>query len=198
MQRLMIRWMPYWVRLTASVALVCALMAFTTWLNESMPRLAVPTHIISGDPARLRPREPRSDPLQTPVAWPIEGGEAGDHYSRLADITRANVESLRVAWIYRTGDVSDGVKEGSGPSTAFESTPLFVNGLLYLATPSARVVALDPERGIERWAFDAHLDRASLAGDEVPCAASRPGSIRRSPNERRAVRAFFSARSTPV
>jgi len=167
MQRLMIRWMPYWVRLTASVALVCALMAFTTWLNESMPRLAVPTHIISGDPARLRSREPRSDPLQTPVAWPIEGGEAGDHYSRLADITRANVESLRVAWIYRTGDVSDGVKEGSGPSTAFESTPLFVNGLLYLATPSARVVALDPERGIERWAFDAHLDRASLAGDEV-------------------------------
>jgi quinoprotein glucose dehydrogenase len=95
------------------------------------------------------------------------GGTGGDHYSPLAEITRANVDSLQVAWIYRTGDVSDGLKEGSGPSTAFESTPLLINGLLYLATPSARVVALDPERGTERWAFDAHLDRASLAHDEV-------------------------------
>ena len=40
MQRIMIRWMPYRVRLTASLTLVCALMAFTKWLNESSPRLA--------------------------------------------------------------------------------------------------------------------------------------------------------------
>ena len=167
MQPFVIQSMPYRLRLLASMALVCALMASTMWLGESTPLLAVPDHVIHGDPSALRSREPARHTLRAPAAWPVEGGAGGDHYSELADITRANVESLRVAWIYRTGDVSDGVKEGSGPSTAFESTPLFINGLLYLATPSARVVALDPERGTERWAFDAHLDRASLAHDEV-------------------------------
>ncbi|HKV50737.1 MAG TPA: pyrroloquinoline quinone-dependent dehydrogenase [Gemmatimonadaceae bacterium] len=158
---------PYRLRIIASTALACALMAFSMWLSDSTPRLAVPDHVIQGDPAALRSRDEGRRPEGAAVLWPIEGGSGGDHYSGLAEITRANVESLRVAWIYRTGDVSDGVKEGSGPSTAFESTPLFVNGLLYLATPSARVVALDPERGTERWAFDAHLDRASLTHDEV-------------------------------
>lgn len=167
MQPFTIRSMPYRLRLIALMALVCALTASTMWLSNSTPRLAVPTHVVRGDPATLRSREPRRHSPRGVVSWTVEGGAGGDHYSELAEITRANVESLRVAWIYRTGDVSDGVKEGSGPSTAFESTPLFVNGLLYLATPSARVVALDPERGIERWAFDAHLDRASLARDEV-------------------------------
>ncbi|HEX6807577.1 MAG TPA: pyrroloquinoline quinone-dependent dehydrogenase [Gemmatimonadaceae bacterium] len=167
MQPFMIRSTPYRLRAIALMALVGALTASTMWLSNSTPRIAVPDHVVHGDPATLRPREPRRHPLSEVVAWTVEGGAGGDHYSALAEITRANVESLRVAWIYRTGDVSDGVKEGSGPSTAFESTPLFVNGLLYLATPSAHVVALDPERGIERWAFDAHLDRASLARDEV-------------------------------
>lgn len=167
MQPLTIRSRPYRLRVIALMALVCALTASTMWLSNSIPRLAVPDHVVRGDPATLRSRDPRRHSPRAVVSWTVEGGSGGDHYSELADITRANVESLQVAWIYRTGDVSDGVKEGSGPSTAFESTPLFINGLLYLATPSARVVALDPERGIERWAFDAHLDRASLARDEV-------------------------------
>src|SRR5690242_21945491 len=83
MQRLMIRWMPYWLRLTASMALVCALMAVTTWLDEPMPRLALPTHIISGDPARPRSREPGSQPLHPPGPWPVDGAHAGGHSSML-------------------------------------------------------------------------------------------------------------------
>lgn len=162
----LIRVMPWHLRVSASIALACALTASTHWLGESIPRLSVPDHVVRGDPATLRPRAADRG-LVPNGAWPVEGGAGGDHYSALAEITRANVESLQVAWVYRTGDVSDGVKDGTGPSTAFEATPIFVNGLLYLATPSARVVALDPERGIERWAFDAHLDRASLAHDEV-------------------------------
>ncbi|HKT07300.1 MAG TPA: pyrroloquinoline quinone-dependent dehydrogenase [Gemmatimonadaceae bacterium] len=160
-----IRALPSRFRVLPSLALAGALTAFTHWLGDAIPRVAVPNHVVRGDPATLRPRARHG---HTPNgAWTVEGGAGGDHYSPLAEITRANVESLQVAWVYRTGDVSDGAKEGSGPSTAFESTPIFVNGLLYVATPSARVVALDPERGTERWAFDAHLDRASLAHDEV-------------------------------
>jgi quinoprotein glucose dehydrogenase len=99
--------------------------------------------------------------------WPSNGAEGGTHYSALDEISPANVESLRVAWIFRTGDVSDGAADSSGPATAFEATPLMLDGTLYIATPSAHVIALDPERGTPRWTYDAHIDRASLAHNEV-------------------------------
>jgi len=102
-----------------------------------------------------------------PADWPSNGAEGGTHYSALDEISRSNVDSLKVAWVFRTGDVSDGVDASSGPATAFEATPLMLDGTLYIATPSARVIALDPERGTPRWTYDAHIDRVSLAHDEV-------------------------------
>ena len=111
---------------------------------------------------------PRSRAGAAPRAdWSSNGAEGGTHYSALDEISPANVESLRVAWVFRTGDVSDGVADSSGPATAFEATPLMLDGTLYIATPSARVIALDPERGTPRWTYDAHIDRASLAHNEV-------------------------------
>ena len=103
---------------------------------------------------------PRSD-------WTQNGSEGGTHYSALDDISPSNVDSLRVAWIFRTGDVSNGEAVDGGPATAFESTPLMLDGTLYVATPSAHVIALDPELGTPRWTYDAHIDRAALAHDEV-------------------------------
>ncbi len=38
--------------------------------------------------------------------------------------------------------------------TAFEATPIVVDGTLFLSTPFNRVIALDPETGQERWAYD--------------------------------------------
>jgi quinoprotein glucose dehydrogenase len=185
MRSLTVGWMPRRFRFVALVALVGALTAFTRWLSDSVVHLTVPARAMTGDPRALSGRSLARRGFDRAADWVSAGGTGGDHYSSLAEITRANVDSLQVAWIYRTGDVSDGLKEGSGPSTAFESTPLLINGLLYLATPSARVVALDPERGTERWAFDAHLDRASLAHDEVTVRGvgawidSTPGATRR-------------------
>ena len=49
-----------------------------------------------------------------------------------------------------TGDFSN----GSDRIGSFESTPLMVDGTLYLSTPFDRVIALDPETGSERWTFD--------------------------------------------
>jgi quinoprotein glucose dehydrogenase len=114
-------------------------------------------------PARARRGEgvaPRSD-------WTLNGSAGGTHYSSLDEVSRANVDSLRVAWTFRTGDVSDGEAADGGPATAFESTPLMLDGTLYIATPSAHVIALDPEVGTPRWTYDAHIDRVSLAHDEV-------------------------------
>jgi quinoprotein glucose dehydrogenase len=91
------------------------------------------------------------------VEWPAYAGSPdGSHFTPLADITRENVSSLRVAWTYRTGDVSDGT--GGRPGTNFEVTPIMLEGVLYTSTPFGRVVALDAETGRERWAFDAHVD----------------------------------------
>jgi quinoprotein glucose dehydrogenase len=88
-----------------------------------------------------------------------EGAPGGGRYSPLADITRANVKQLRVAWSYRHGDFWKGafpleVNRGS----AFESTPLVVDGRLIFTTPRNRVIALDPESGRELWTFDPRLE----------------------------------------
>jgi quinoprotein glucose dehydrogenase len=90
--------------------------------------------------------------------WQFYGGDAGGaKYSPLKQITRANVSSLRPAWIFHTGDVSDGTRWPT--RSAFESTPLVVDGVMYITTPFSRVIALDPETGKELWSFDPRLDR---------------------------------------
>lgn len=78
-------------------------------------------------------------------------------YSPLKQINRSNVSRLREAWTYRTGDMSDG---STYPSrSAFETTPLMVDGVLYLTTPFCRLIALDGDTGREIWAFDPKLDK---------------------------------------
>ena len=44
---------------------------------------------------------------------------------------------------------------------AFEATPIFVGGTLYLSTPLNRVIALDPETGKEKWSFDPAVNVAT-------------------------------------
>src|SRR5687767_14733071 len=90
--------------------------------------------------------------------WRSYGGDpGGSKYSSLRQIDRTNVARLKVAWTYRTGDVNDGKSGGS--RTAFEATPLLVDSVLYVTTPYARLIALDPETGRELWAFDPKIDR---------------------------------------
>jgi quinoprotein glucose dehydrogenase len=91
------------------------------------------------------------------AGWPNYGGDAGGtRFSAAAQIHRENVSRLKVAWTYRTGDVSDG---SSGmPKSKFEATPILFNGVLYISTPFNRVIALDPATGKERWVFDPEID----------------------------------------
>lgn len=89
--------------------------------------------------------------------WPAYGRDAGgSRYSPLAKINRNNVQKLKVAWTYRTGDVSDGSHTAS--ASTFEATPILVDGTLYLSTSFNRVIALDPETGTERWSYDPKID----------------------------------------
>jgi quinoprotein glucose dehydrogenase len=103
-----------------------------------------------------------------PVAgWAHYGRDAGGtRYSPVEQITRENVKHLEVAWTYNTGDVSDG--RGEIPSTtAFEATPILVEGTLVLPTPFNRIIALDPESGEERWTYDPEIDLSGRYANQL-------------------------------
>jgi quinoprotein glucose dehydrogenase len=90
--------------------------------------------------------------------WPHYGADPGGmRYSPLDQINRGNVTRLKVAWTYRTGDMSDGTVYPT--RSAFECTPIVVDGVMYISTPFSRVDALDPESGKELWNFDPKIDK---------------------------------------
>src|SRR5579859_1722432 len=94
--------------------------------------------------------------------WPSYGGDPGGaKYSNLKEINRGNVSRLKPAWTYHTGDRSDGSEYPT--RSAFEATPLEVDGVLYLTTPFGRLIALDAETGKEFWAFDPKIDKERSA-----------------------------------
>jgi quinoprotein glucose dehydrogenase len=120
--------------------------------------------------------------------WLAYGRDAGgERYSPLDEVNRANVASLRVAWTFRTGDA---YQPQRNRPTAFEATPLYVDGTLYLSTPLGRVIALDPVTGRQRWAFDAKVPRDAGYGD----FASRGVSTWQRGRERRIFVATIDAR----
>ena len=88
---------------------------------------------------------------------------AGIAAAQSSEIRRSNVEQLKQAWIYRTGEPITALPRGRPP--AFEATPIYVDGLLYIGTPFGKAIALDPVTGREVWAFDTKIDRNGNYGD---------------------------------
>ena len=98
------------------------------------------------------------------VSWSANGRDVqGTRYSPAARITRDNVNRLEVAWTYHTGET--GAAFETKKPTAFEATPLVVDGTMYVGTPLGRVIALDPATGRERWVFDPKIARDVSYGD---------------------------------
>lgn len=119
-----------------------------------MIRLAVLIFVLASVPAIAA--DPDTDlTLQWPTAL---GSVGGTRYSPLAEIHRGNVTQLAAAWTYRHGDVRSGWPVRDLRGTVFEATPILVGRSLIFPTPFNRVIALDPEMGRERWAFDPGLD----------------------------------------
>jgi quinate dehydrogenase (quinone) len=89
-----------------------------------------------------------------PDEWRYWGASPGGvRYSPLADINRQNVVKLQEVWTYDAGEIALGRGEPSFKA-GFTTTPLVVGGVLYLSTPSSRVIALEPETGEQLWVFD--------------------------------------------
>jgi quinoprotein glucose dehydrogenase len=96
--------------------------------------------------------------------WAYYGHDAGGmRYSPLTQINRDNVAKLKVAWVFHTSDVSDGSNDIK--RSGLETTPILVDGTLFLTTAFNRVIALDPETGKQKWAYDPMIDIAGRYGD---------------------------------
>ena len=79
--------------------------------------------------------------------WPVYGGQpTNQHYSSLTQINRANVNKLKVAWTFDTGE------EGG-----LETSPLIVGRTLFAYTPSQKVIAVDGVTGKLLWKFDSGI-----------------------------------------
>ncbi len=80
----------------------------------------------------------------TRADWPHYGGTPLSwRYSALDQINTTNVKKLSPAWIFQTGDNEQGL----------QSTPLVIDGVLYLATSRSQVFALDAATGRVIWNF---------------------------------------------
>ena len=88
---------------------------------------------------------------------------AQDRYVPASAITPENVGRLELAWTYRTGEAEP--RFATRRPTSFETTPVVVDGTMYLNTPLGRVIALDAATGREQWVFDPEIARDRSYGD---------------------------------
>jgi alcohol dehydrogenase (cytochrome c) len=89
-----------------------------------------------------------------PQNWLTYSGDySSHHYSLLQQISLANVKDLELKWVFQAQSLQK-----------FESTPLVVDGVMYVTQPPNDVVALDPKTGRAFWVY-----RYSPSSDAKPC-----------------------------
>ena len=104
----------------------------------------------------------KEDLLSSPVGanWTSYNGDyTGRRYSRLQEVTAANVHALRTAWVFHPGN-----------SEKLEATPLVVNGVMYL-TSANDAFALDARTGRRLWQY--HREVSSGLLDDAAAHKSR-------------------------
>jgi len=97
-------------------------------------------------------------PSDQEIDWIAYGRDVlGTRYLPASGITRENAYQIEPAWTYRTGETQS--RFATARRTSFQSTPIVVDGTMYLSTPLGRVMALDPATGEELWKFDPEIRR---------------------------------------
>ena len=81
-----------------------------------------------------------AEPRQT-TPWPSYAGAGSARFTDSALISPNNIDRLKPAWSFRTGDAN----------SIFQNTPILANGLLIVCSPLNKVSALDPLTGAVVW-----------------------------------------------
>jgi len=87
-----------------------------------------------------------------------------------ADLTPETAARLKVSWSFETN--ASPPNERAARNAAFEATPVFADGLVYVITPFNQVIALEPGTGREQWRYDPHI-----ATDRTYSEASARGVV---------------------
>ncbi len=83
---------------------------------------------------------------EEPANWLTYSGDyRSHHYSTLNQITAENVHGLRAKWIYQMH------------KQKVESTPIVVDGVMYVTRPPSDVIALDAQTGRALWTYEHRL-----------------------------------------
>jgi glucose dehydrogenase len=95
--------------------------------------------------------------------WPMYGHDGdSSRFSPLTDINAQNVSKLKRAWTYHMAPPSAPAPAASAPASGLsarlrqrrtETTPLVVDGVLYMPTPYSEILALDPTSGTKIWQY---------------------------------------------
>ena len=84
--------------------------------------------------------------------WEVYQGDPGrNQYSALKQINKTNVNQLRIAWTFHTGDVWGGQSQ-------IQCNAIVVDGILYGTSPKIKVFALNAATGELIWEFDPTAD----------------------------------------
>ena len=79
-----------------------------------------------------------------PQSWlTYNGSYMSQHHSGLTAIDLANVNDLELRWVYQAASTDK-----------FQTTPLVVDGVMYLTEPPDKLAALDPVSGREFWVYE--------------------------------------------
>ncbi|MFJ6651839.1 PQQ-binding-like beta-propeller repeat protein [Microbacterium sp. NPDC091313] len=97
-----------------------------------------------GSPAGLSGLEP------TGANSPTVGGNLGNqHYSGLTQITKDNLDELTPAWRTHISAIAP-----ASTAAGQQTTPIVVDGVIYLDTPSGGVAAVDGASGEAKWKWE--------------------------------------------
>ncbi len=85
---------------------------------------------------------------------PKVGGNLGNQsYSALKQIAKANIGNLGAAWMTSVSaqPITSPAPAPGEPDTGQQTTPIVVDGVIYLDTPSGGVIAVDGATGATKW-----------------------------------------------
>ncbi len=99
------------------------------------------------------------------VQWTQHGGNPDEQrYSKLNQVTVDNVGQLGLAWYAE-------VSERGG----YQSTPLVINGIIYMTAPWSSLYAFDAKSGKQLWKVDPQAPR-EMAATSICCNISNRGA----------------------
>ncbi|MCR5864160.1 PQQ-binding-like beta-propeller repeat protein [Aquincola sp. J276] len=114
--------------------------------------------------------QPAPSPSLAPAGsnWPLVHGNLGSQgYSSLTQINKGNIRSLGPAWVVHT-NVEPVTQPAPGPGSSDvgqQTTPVVVDGVMYLDTPGGGVMALNAATGAVKWKWMPSVEANGYGGN---------------------------------